>query len=107
VRFQPNLLRAMEFLPQARKFRYLDVQGDWQELSVLERGLAFTWCQVPIMYRLVNDSEPGIAIAWHDGEEQHVADLSLSAEVSAELFQRTGRIRQLTVTLGAAQLLPE
>lgn len=107
VRFQPNLLRAMEFLPQARKFRYLDVQGDWQELSVLERGLAFTWCQVPIIYRLVNDSEPGIAIAWHDGKEQHVADFSLSAEVSAELFQRTGRIRQLTVTLGAAQLLPE
>jgi hypothetical protein len=107
VRFQPNLLRALEFLPQARKFRYLDVEGHWQELSVPALGLAFTWCQVPIIYRLANDIEPGITIGWNDSEEQHVADLGLSPEVSAELFQRSGRIRQLTVTLGAAQLMTE
>ena len=60
-----------------------------------------------MIYRLANDIEPGITIGWNDSEEQHIADLGLSPEVSAELFQRSGRIRQLTVTLGAAQLMTE
>ena len=44
--FQPALLRAREFVKQPQTFRYLDVGGDWQTISVPARGLAFTWCQV-------------------------------------------------------------
>jgi hypothetical protein len=35
-----------------RQFRFLDVGGHRQELTVPASGLAFTWCQVPIVYHL-------------------------------------------------------
>ncbi|MFT4604207.1 MAG: hypothetical protein ACI9W4_000936, partial [Rhodothermales bacterium] len=52
VSFQPALLREREFISDARPFRYLGVGGDWQELEVPASGLAFTWCQVPLVYTL-------------------------------------------------------
>ena len=42
VSFQPSLLRAREFVREARKFRFLDVDGNWQEIDVPVSGLAFT-----------------------------------------------------------------
>jgi len=107
VHFQPNLLREREFLTHVREFRFLDIEGNWQELSVPAPGLAFTWCQVPVIYRLDNDVESALTISWDDGEEQHLPQLTLPTEVSAELFQRSGRVRQLTVTFAAALLFAE
>jgi hypothetical protein len=52
VRFQPTLLRPQEFLREPGEFRYLDVDGAWQAIEVPAGGLAFTWCQVPVVYRL-------------------------------------------------------
>ncbi len=51
VRFHPSLLRAREFVREPRQFRFLDVDGNWQEIDVPAAGLAFTWCQVPIDLR--------------------------------------------------------
>jgi hypothetical protein len=107
VRFQPALLRTREFVNEARKFRFLDVDGNWQEADVPAAGLAFTWCQVPVIYELHDDSIPGLTIGWIDGNEHTLTDLALSTEVSTELFQRSGRIRQLTVSLRANMLFAE
>jgi hypothetical protein len=109
VHFQLKLLREREFLMHARDFRFLDVEGNWLELNVPARGLAFTWCQVPVIYQLGNDADadPALIVTWDDGESQHLPQLSLSTEISTELFQRSGRIRQLTVTFGTAQLFAE
>ena len=60
VSFQPNLLRACEFVPQPRHFRFLDVDNNWQDLTVPANGLAFTWCQVPIVYQLDDKTDPAI-----------------------------------------------
>ncbi|MFT4937554.1 MAG: hypothetical protein ACI88A_000571 [Paraglaciecola sp.] len=99
VRFQPNLLRAQEFVTVSQKFRYLDVDGDWQEISVPASGLAFTWSQVPIVYCLDDAAEPSLTITWDDGKQQTLAQLKLSVEQSSELFVRSGRIRQLNLVL--------
>ncbi|MDH3409909.1 MAG: hypothetical protein OEN51_11150, partial [Gammaproteobacteria bacterium] len=105
VRFQPDLLRAREFISDPRPFRYLDVDGDWQNLSVPAAGLAFTWCQVPIVYRL--DAVPSLVVTHADGEQQVFEKLELPAEESAELFQRSGRIRQIAVTISPDGLFTE
>jgi len=107
VSFQPRLLRAREFVRNPRQFRYLDVSGNWQEIGVPARGLAFTWCQVPIVYELDDDGVPALTITGSDGKEQTFAELALSTEVSTEVFQRSGHIRQLTVKFGANLLLAE
>jgi len=105
VRFDPRLLRACEFTAGPRVFRFLDVDGQWQSLALPESTLAFTWCQVPIVYHLRSAGRPALTITLQDGSVQAVPELSLSAELSAQLFRRTGRIRQISLELTRESLL--
>jgi hypothetical protein len=105
VRFEPRLLRECEFGAKAQAFRFLDVEGRWQELQVPARGLAFTWCQVPIVNRLVDGGTPATTITLEDGSSRTLAALSLPADASAEIFRRSGRIRRLSLDLPRDLLL--
>ena len=105
VQFQPALLRQREFVQEERAFRFLDINDDWQEIPVPARGLAFTWCQVPVVYELADDE--GMTLTWDDGKQQPLRQLHLPAELSAELFERNGRIRQITVKIAATNLFVE
>ncbi|MGF1508422.1 MAG: hypothetical protein ACFB9M_02855 [Myxococcota bacterium] len=96
VRFDPSLLRAREFLSQERTFRFLDVEGHWQLMDVPAQGLAFTWCQVPIVYVLGN--EPAVTLERSQGPTDRTPGLSLTAADSAAIFKRRGLIRRVTVT---------
>jgi hypothetical protein len=107
VSFQPNLLRSREFVSQARPFRYLDVDDNWQTITVPARGLAFTWCQVPVVYQLDDKVDPVLSISWEDGTQQSLSQLTLPAKESSELFRRSGRIRQLNLVLTTEQLFSE
>ena len=105
VRFEPGLLRAREFLAEAEPFRFLDVDGQWQELIVPVGGLAFTWCQVPLVYRLDDSAAPDVTVTRDGGERQALPGLTLPAEVAQEVFQRSGRIRKIELRLTSRQLL--
>ncbi len=106
VSFQPVLLRTREFSANIREFKYLDVMGDWHVLTVPESGLAFTWCQVPVIYQL-GDKKPQLKIHWDDGGQQILDKLFLNAEYSKELFNRSGRIQRLTLVLNRDMLFGE
>ncbi|MGI9270550.1 MAG: hypothetical protein ACR2QT_02150 [Woeseiaceae bacterium] len=107
VSFQPTLLREREFIAEPRDTGYVDVDGDWQTISVPPRGLAFTWCQVPIVYKL-DDSEPvSLTIVEQDGAAHTLPQTNLPADESAELFQRSGKIRQLILNLHSNMLFAE
>jgi len=105
VRFEPRLLRRCEFPGEARSFRYLDVAGAWQSLTVPARGLAFTWCQVPVTYRLVDGAAPGVTVFLDDGGTRTLPGLSLPADLSGEIFQRSGSVRRIAVDLPGGLLL--
>ncbi len=107
VRFVPRLLRAREFVADHRSFRYLDVDDQWQDLSVPEACLAFTWCQVPLVYRLDDSAGPSITISYDDGTRQTLPGLELAKEASAEIFRRSGRIRQLDLVFARGELFSE
>jgi hypothetical protein len=102
--FQPTLLRAREFSPAPRAFHYVDVCGAWQELALPKGALAFTWCQVPVMYRLDEGGAPVLRVVYDDGSEQLLDQASLPAQESAELFGRSGRIRRLELSFPRAWL---
>ena len=99
VRFAPRLLRECEFGKEKQFFRFLDVAGHWQELRVPARGLAFTLCQVPIVYRLIDGGTPAMTVTLEDGASRALAAPSLPADLSAELLERSGRIRRLSLDL--------
>jgi hypothetical protein len=105
VRLDPRLLRAREFSTDTRPFRYLDVHGQWQQLTVPALGLVFTWCQVPIVYRLRNEGPPALTVTRRDGSTEMLPQLSLPAHMSSELFRRSGQIRQISLDVPREALL--
>jgi len=107
VRFDPCLLRAREFFIKPQSFRFLDVDGNWQQLTVPESGLAFTWCQVPFVYRLDDSAGTAVTLFMDDGSQQILAELALPAGLSNELFMRSGRIRQIELVFGRSRLFAE
>jgi hypothetical protein len=101
VHFHLGLLRRREFISDPLPFRYLDVENEWQVLDVPVFGLAFTWCQVPIVYCINDELPPGIRVSWVDGKQQDLQELSLTEAMSAELFSRSNSIRQITLALNS------
>ena len=103
VKFQPKLLRQREFIAKAIPFKFLNVNGNWNEIIVPEGALAFTWCQVPILYQL-NDSVTNLEIEWQDGKLETTDVLELSNAQSTEIFKRSGRIKQIKLSLTKSSL---
>jgi len=104
VHLDPALLRAREFSNSPQTFRFLDIDGVWQELDVPESGLAFTWCQVPFVYRLADVPERLLMVTRDDGSSSTLETPSLPAELSAELFRRSGRLRRVDLVLRRSDL---
>lgn len=107
VVFRPVLLRAAEWTGEPATFRYLDVAGAAREVELPAGSLAFTFCQVPVVYRRAAVGAAGVptsvTVDLADGSGVVVPDGALDADLSAEVFRRTGRVVRITVeTPGAA-----
>ncbi|MFT5234683.1 MAG: hypothetical protein ACI90A_000044 [Shewanella sp.] len=104
VHFQPNLLRPCEFNTEAKDLNYLDVSNQWQKIAMPASSLGFTWCQVPIVYELNDESLPSITVQFSDGREKTSEQATLCSDICYELFLRNGSIQQITLILNTAQL---
>jgi len=100
--FAPRLLNPSEFSEAAATFDYVDVAGKEAQVPLPPRGLAFTFCQVPVVLCL--GDKAGIVVQRANGSATTIAGATLPAELSRELFLRTGAITRLTVTLATNQL---
>lgn len=112
VRFVPRLLSSDEFSRDDGVFRYLDVSGTWQELPLPAGSIAFTYCQVPVVYRI--GDAPSIQVfrrgeSADDGAAAGSAGaaaaparepLALTYADSQALFDRSGEILRIVVRLG-------
>jgi hypothetical protein len=107
VRFSPDLLRAREFMTDSRDTGYVDTDDNWQTIAVPSNGLAFTWCQIPIVYELDDDAPVSLTIVDKDGGKKTLPQTNLPAAQSAQLFQRSGEIRQLTLNLHSSMLFAD
>jgi len=96
VEFDPVLLRRHEFLQQPGTYRYFDLAGAARSLDVPAGALAFSFCQVPVVYRLTPDKcwirviEDDEAAAERDGCRLDAAD-------SRALLARQGGIARIEV----------
>jgi hypothetical protein len=101
VTFAPWLLRDAEFLAEPERFAVIGVDGVTRELELAAGTLAFTYCQVPIIYR--RSERRGLRVTAADGTCHELAGDTLDAERSAALFARTGAIVQIEVDTAAGQ----
>jgi len=97
LRFRPLLLRREEFSPTRGEFRFFDVAGKEKRLQLEPGSLAFTYCQVPVVYRLAKENS--LEVRFADGAKRRSGELQLDAATSRAIFERAGTVRQLTLGL--------
>jgi hypothetical protein len=100
--FRPLLLRRNEFLTAPGAFEYFDLNGTQQLIPLGQGCLAFTWCQVPVVYRLAATNRAEAFFA--SGSVRRQGSLRLDAETSRSLFDRAGKVQRIEVSLDAKSL---
>ncbi|MEM6720043.1 MAG: hypothetical protein AAF611_12035 [Bacteroidota bacterium] len=93
--FDPCMLRKDEFLLEDKTFNYVNLASEAQELAVEAGSLCFTYCQVPIVYTISNQSSLEVELV--DGSVRAFNSLSLDAETSQKVFDRGGEVAQISV----------
>ena len=93
----PSLQKAEEFTIEADPFVYFDLSGTEQKIQCGEKSIAFTYCQVPFIYRL-SDTEK-VVVFKEDGEEIKLNKLEFEEKISQSIFSREGKIREVKVCL--------
>lgn len=99
LRFQANLIEDLEFHKSAQTVLHQDLLGETIELNIPQDGLAFTFCQIPVI--CVRSPKAAIQVHSKNGSVQAVEGHSLSNEISDKIFRRTGEISQLVVEIPA------
>ena len=95
--FYPCLLRKKEFLNTEQTFEYVNVHGEFKAVQLQKNNLAFTYCQVPIVYEIgVNEKT---IVHYTDGSSKTYNSNSLDKEISQLIFSRKGDIEYLKVSI--------
>ena len=104
ARFNPQLLKPEEFLDHASSLCFVDIHGESQQIELPPGSLAFTWCQVPVVYHLV-ESGGGLKLTTRDGQTIEHESISLSRSATAEFLSRSGELLRVDVDVVRGRLL--
>ena len=99
--FDPTILRSEEFLQEPQVFHYVDVASKASTIQLEKNTLAFTYCQVPVVYK--KSTEPSIEVVFNSGESTHITGNQLTNELSTAIFQRKNSINKITVSVVKGQ----
>ncbi len=93
--FNPRLLLKEEFLKKPTRFEYRAIDTQVKHMELAKGSLAFTYCQVPIIYSL--STKIGLSVELANDIILKFDSLQLDTETSKKVFQRTGEIKQIMV----------
>lgn len=97
IRFEQSLLNSNEWLNEKSTFDFLTLNAEKKQLKLAKGQMAFTYCGVPVVYKKSGKNE--IEITWSDKKVTNQAGNTLDAEISQLIFNRTGRIEQIEVSM--------
>ncbi|WP_178985906.1 hypothetical protein [Winogradskyella helgolandensis] len=95
--FNPRLLRTEEFLSDSKDFHYTNINKEQKTIALDKGSLCFTYCQVPIIYKLKDDNK--VEVIFNDGSTVTFEDLKLDTYTSNKIFNRTGEVNQIIVSV--------
>jgi hypothetical protein len=103
VRFDPFLLRPDEFLDRPSTFESFDWEGNRRTFDLAPGSLAFTFCQVPIVYERV-EGEGSVRIRFDSGSSEEFRGNRMDRESSRALLARRGTILEVRVRVPESSL---
>lgn len=93
----PILLAKEEFLFEKSVYEYYDVNNAKQSLNLQKDSLAFTYCQVPFIYKLSDKNR--IIVFLNDGKQIEFDDFKMNETMSQSIFNRDDRINRIEVKI--------
>jgi hypothetical protein len=93
--FEPTVLRKNEFIDEEKSFKFVNLDNEITYMDLGKNSLAYTICQVPIIYNL-SDNE-SIKIIFHDNSEINIKNHELDLKNSQNIFNRTNLIKAVHV----------
>jgi len=97
IEFNTGLLDKDEFLTKSQVFYYYDVNGKQQTLMLNPGMLAFTICQVPIIY--ITADKQKIVVTKKEGLEEEIDGLAIGTSLSRTIFRREDNIKKIQVLI--------
>jgi len=97
LQFQPSLLQKKEFLSQTAEVTFILENGSKKVMNLDGNSLAFSVCQVPIIYKI--DTSNAITVFYKNGTKEAFQTLELDKKTSEKIFQRTGEVESVVVSL--------
>ena len=95
--FNPRLLRKEEFLNKAKKFTFTDINKEIKEIELEKGSLCFTYCQIPIVYKL--SEKENLKVVFSEDSILEYDELNLDSATSKKVFERTGEINRIIVSI--------
>ena len=97
LQFKPTILHRNEFLNQDQEAIFIAIDGSRNTISLEKNSLAFTYCQVPVIYKIANNME--LKVSYKNGNNDVANSLALDAILSQKIFNRTGEITQIEISI--------
>ena len=97
VTFDPTILRKSEFIEEEKSFKYVNLDNEINYIELDKHSLAFTVCQVPVIYNL--SDEENIRISYINNSEKTIKGHELDIENSESIFNRTNLIKAVYVSI--------
>ena len=95
--FDPALLNKNQFLQQEETVSFNDLESKPYSVKLEKGSLAFTICQVPIIYKIGEQNQ--IEVLYNNKQTETIASLTLDFEQSQKIFNRSGEISMLIVSI--------
>ena len=101
ISFSPVLLKKSEFITNSTTVDSSHFTKKYPSVKIGTNNLAFSICNVPVIYSIGTKSETKVTLT--DGKVVECA-LELSAELSGDIFSRSGKIAKIEVTIPQTSL---
>ena len=100
--FNPCLLRKEEFVSKETNFEFLSISKENDSIRIPINALAFTYCQVPIVYNI--SDKDSLKVTFSDGKSKIIDSLMIDSETSDKIFKRTGEVIQIQAYINSLHL---
>jgi hypothetical protein len=100
--FKPDLLRKEEFLKEDKIFNYFNVDVEQKVIQLQAGSLCFTYCQVPILYKIADQNK--LIITNQSNEALEFDSWTINSEFSSHIFNRTNEVKQVLVQIKKSYL---
>ena len=102
INFVPALLRMSEFLEAPAKFTYFGLDKKPYEMELEKDSLAYTLCQVPVIYKLSDENKISFEML---SETIEINGFTINKKLSGKVFLRNTDVKRIIVNIKKSEIV--